>query len=414
MTTVAENELMTRVEGDAPLGRLMRENSWIPFALSEHLVAGDAPTPVRLFGENFVAFRADDGRIGFFDELCPHRRASLLLARVEGNALRCIYHGWKVDVSGCVVEAPTQIQRHDRFCARVPVASFPVHEAGTVAWVWLGSDPTPSFPDLPFTRAGIHTRLDLSVMQCNWLQGLDGSVDSAHATFLHRTWLYAQAKVAGSRIDLALNESPRYECDETSYGMEAVALRPMADGRTYVRVSEFFFPLVVAVPTGRFERRNGSLFLLAPVDDTHHLLFFGTYGEAPQGTQKEMAAVRDDYEPNPHNFAELHGDHSNTWGQDRELMKAGHFSGFGRSLLEEDAVVQASMGSIVDRTKEHFSSSDVAVALARRMILDAIAAADRGELPPGSARARERAQVPDPIDAIVDAGVDWREAELVS
>jgi phthalate 4,5-dioxygenase len=414
MTTAADNELITRVEGDAPLGRLMRENYWIPFALSEHLVAGDAPTPVRLFGENFVVFRAGDGRIGFFDELCPHRRASLVLARVEGNALRCIYHGWKVDVAGCVIEAPTQIQRHDEFCARVPVASFPVHEAGTVAWVWLGSDPPPPFPDLPFTRAGIHTRLDLSVMQCNWLQGLDGSVDSAHATFLHRTWLYEQAKVAGSRIDLALTESPRYECDETAYGMEAVALRPMADGRTYVRVSELFFPLVVAVPTGLFERRNGALFLLAPVDDTHHLLFFGSYGETAQRTQKEMAAVRDDYEPNPRNFAELHGDRSNAWGQDRELMEAGHHSGFGRSLLEEDAVVQASMGPIVDRTKEHITSGDVAVALARRMILDAIAAAERGELPPGSARAQEHARMPDPVDAIVDAGVDWREAELVS
>ena len=125
MVTRAENDLMTRVEGDAPLGRLMREHYWIPFALSENLVAGDAPTPVRLFGENYVAFRAPDGRIGFFDELCPHRRASLLLARTEDDGLRCIYHGWKLDVSGCVVEAPTQRPRHDQFCAAVQVDPLP-------------------------------------------------------------------------------------------------------------------------------------------------------------------------------------------------------------------------------------------------------------------------------------------------
>jgi phthalate 4,5-dioxygenase oxygenase subunit len=108
MVTKAENERLTRVEGDAPMGRMIRENYWVPFALSSHLTSGDAPMPVRLLGENYVAFRGENGAIGFFDELCPHRRASLTLARVEGDGMRCIYHGWKIDVGGCVVDAPTQ------------------------------------------------------------------------------------------------------------------------------------------------------------------------------------------------------------------------------------------------------------------------------------------------------------------
>ena len=90
MTTLAENDVMTLVDGEAPMGRLMRANYWLPFALSDQLVHGQAPTPVRLLGANYVAFRAEDGRIGFLDELCPHRRASLLLARTEGKGLRCI------------------------------------------------------------------------------------------------------------------------------------------------------------------------------------------------------------------------------------------------------------------------------------------------------------------------------------
>ena len=114
------------------MGRLMREHYWIPFAMSAHLVHGEAPMPVRLLGDNYVAFRAEDGRIGFLDELC-----SLLLARIEGNALRCIYHGWKIDVSGCVVECPNQALRPERFAASVPVVHFPVHESGGLAWVWL-------------------------------------------------------------------------------------------------------------------------------------------------------------------------------------------------------------------------------------------------------------------------------------
>src|SRR4029453_48721 len=172
MVTRDENDLMTLVEGDAPLGRLMRENFWVPFALSENLVAGDAPTPVRLFGENFVAFRTPEGRVGFFDEHCPHRRASLLLARTEGEALRCIYHGWKIDVSGRVGGAPTQTVRHDQFCAAVPVTHFAVHETGGIAWVWLGGGETPPFPDLPFDdEHGLETGHTLSVVPPNWVRG---------------------------------------------------------------------------------------------------------------------------------------------------------------------------------------------------------------------------------------------------
>ena len=163
MTTAAENELMTRVEDDAPLGRLMRENYWIPFALSDNLVVGDAPTPVRLFGENYIAFRAENGEVGFFDELCPHRRSSLALGRVEGNGIRCIYHGWKLDVSGCVVEAPTQVLRSRAVRCWGASVHCPVHEAGGIAWVWLGAADAPAFPDLPFSAEhGVNTRLTFS------------------------------------------------------------------------------------------------------------------------------------------------------------------------------------------------------------------------------------------------------------
>src|SRR5262245_3544634 len=168
MITQAENELMTLVEGDAPMGRLMREHYWIPFAQSAHLEAGAGPVPVCLFGDNYVAFRAEDGRVGFLDELCPHRRASLVLARAEGNCLRCIYHGWKIDAAGCVVEAPTQQVRAERFAAGVPVVRFPVHEAGGLAWVWLGDADAPAFPELPFADEDLYRYWVTSRVPCNW------------------------------------------------------------------------------------------------------------------------------------------------------------------------------------------------------------------------------------------------------
>ena len=191
MVTRAENELLTRIEGDAPMGTLIREHYWMPFALSSHLAHGDAPMPVRLLGENYVAFRADDGRVGFFDELCPHRRASLALGRIEGNGVRCIYHGWKIDVSGCVVEAPTQVE--PRRAVRRPRARRSTSPCTRRAgWRGCGSAAatrrrSPTCPS-PSDHEG-NSFWCVSRVPCNWLQGVEGTIDSAHVGVLHQTWM---------------------------------------------------------------------------------------------------------------------------------------------------------------------------------------------------------------------------------
>jgi len=415
MTTRAESDLMTRIEGDAPMGRLMRANYWIPFAMTPHLVHGEAPMPVRLLGENYVAFRAEDGRIGFLDELCPHRRASLLLARVEGNAVRCIYHGWKIDASGCVVECPNQAVRAERFAASVQTTHFPVHESGGLAWVWLGSEEAPPFPELPFNDEDLYRYWCVSRVPCNWLQGIEGTIDSAHVGLLHQTWIAEAAKMAEhSNLSMALDQPPSYETQSTSYGMRAAALRKTADGQTYVRITEHLLPLVTVVPIGRAMPRSGSVFVISPMDDTHHLLFFGYFGDTSHSAKppEEIAMQAADYVPDPRDYTRLRGDRWNAWGQDRSIMEAGHFSGFGRSLLEEDAVIQTSMGPTVDRSKETLCSSDVAVAHTRRMLLDALRAADAGELPPGSALASHGVSVPNALEVVVEAGGRWEEAAL--
>src|SRR5215472_5080568 len=135
-----QNELLTRVGPDTPMGEFLREY-WVPACRSAKLEADGAPERVRLFGENFVAFRATDGRVGFIGEGCPHRCASMALARNEGNGLRCIFHGWKVSVDGECVDTPTEPpERRAEFAKRVPVRHHPVHEAGGLVWVYLGKE----------------------------------------------------------------------------------------------------------------------------------------------------------------------------------------------------------------------------------------------------------------------------------
>jgi len=414
MVTREENDLLTLLEGNAPMGRLMRDNYWLPFALSAHLTPENGPLPVRLLGENYVAFRAEDGRIGFLDELCPHRRASLLLARPEGNCLRCIYHGWKIDVSGCVVEAPTQLVRPERFAANVDVTHFSVHEAGGLAWVWLGGTDAPPFPDFPW-HDSTYPSWCVCRMPCNWLQGVEGTIDSAHVGWLHRTWHAETAKNPEyANLGLALAQQPTYETEASEYGIRAAALRPAGDGHTYVRITEYFMPLVTIVPVGRAQPRDGSMFVCSPVDDTHHLLFYGYFSDTPKPPTEEMPGlIAPDFLPDPFDFSGLQGDRSNRWGQDRALMNAGHTTGFGRTLLEEDAAVQASMGPILDRTKENLTSGDAAVAFARRVLLDAVRAVEAGELPPGSARSSsEPVRMRNALEAVLEEGKRWEDVAL--
>ena len=277
MLTHEENERLTRVEGDAPMGSLMR-NYWIPAVLSAQLVADGAPVRVRLLGNDHVAFRATDGRVGFFAEGCPHRGCSLVLARNQDCGLRCIFHGWKIDVDGFVAEVPTHTPNPEAFAAKVPVTHFPAHEGGGIVWVWLGSTPAPIFPELPFTLLGEHqVWMTVTKAYCNWLQGIEAALDSAHVGTLHESYV---AKWAGEGSGRTLSKAletlaPRYDVERTRYGLDAAALRPLPDGTTYLRTTTWVAPFVCLVPGS--SGGPHSIFIASPIDDAHHNLFHGAF-----------------------------------------------------------------------------------------------------------------------------------------
>jgi phthalate 4,5-dioxygenase oxygenase subunit len=403
MLTARQNRLLTEVEGDAPMGRMMRERYWIPCARSDSLVADGQPKQVKLLGESFVAFRATDGRVGFFDEKCPHRGASLLLARNEDCALRCIFHAWKFDVSGRVVEVPSEGARSAAFAERVKINHYPTFEGGGLLWVYLGTGEPPPRPPLPFLDLGKDQMwVSRSITPCNWLQGVEGTIDSIHVGTLHQSWIsqhYGDGKSGNSNgIALTLDSHPRYEAEDTAYGLRAAALRTLADGRQYVRVTEYVLPFVSLVP-GRGDR-SGVVFIATPIDNHSHLLFWGFWDEDGPRSKSELemtVGVRD-----PDNWAQISPGPDDTFGQNRQAMAAGHFTGFDQCLLEEDMVVQASMGPIVDRTKEHLCASDVGLAHARRRLLDELAAFDAGKQP------KHSSEIVRPLGLVAAADYAWR------
>ena len=376
MLSREKNELLTGIGPGTPMGDMLREY-WVPACRSAKLETDGAPERVRLFGENFVAFRATDGRVGFIAEGCPHRCASMALARNEGNGLRCIFHGWKVSVDGECVDAPTEPEeRRAAFAKKVPVRSHPVREAGGLVWVYLGKnkDNPPRFPDYEFTSLPAESVLPRrGIIHCNWLQGLEALLDSAHVSFLHISNL---SSVGGRNVfkvesDYMLdNTSPKFEFIAKPYGFREGALRDQSNGRTYARIREValpYFSFIPATPGG-----PALACCSIPIDDewtAQWYIAFNVHG--PMQRTRMGLYVRDSGDPDF--FNSDMGDPSNMWHQDRKAMKEGHWTGIvGRGNAYEDFIVQESMGPIVDRSKEHLGSCDLVILRARSMLLRAV------------------------------------------
>ncbi len=380
MLTKEDNERLTRVGPGTPMGEMLRE-LWTPASRSASLEAEGAPRRVRLLGENFVAFRASDGRVGFLDEGCPHRRASLSLARNEGDGLRCIFHGWKYSVEGQCIDAPTEpADRRAAFAARVPVKSYPVREAGGMIWVYLGRRQTPpKFYDFEFHKAPAESLLRCAIVKANWLQGVEGQLDSAHVNFLHSTSVPRNRPMTNRWV--THDSAPRFEFIEQPYGFREAALRSLPDGSIFARIREVLPPYYSFIPDHHGQPR--FIVAIIPIDDessAHWYYYMSPFGPVPDW-YRENALDRSD--PDHDDFAKDRGNVDNAWHQDRTAMKNGHWSGLMKNFVYEDFIIEESMGPITDRTKEYLGTSDVVIVRFRRMLLDALERHSRGELPFG-------------------------------
>jgi phthalate 4,5-dioxygenase oxygenase subunit len=386
MLTREENQLLCQVGPSSPMGAYLRE-FWTPALRAQKLEADGAPARVRLFGENFVAFRATDGRVGFFDEGCPHRCTSLALARNEDNALTCIFHGWKIDVSGKVVDVPSEPpERRAEFAAKVRVRHYPVREAGTVIWVYLGHQESPppfwnfEFNSLPAS----HILARVAILHCGWLQGLEGVLDSAHHGILHRSSL--SAVTTADRADYRWSKAavPVFEFAPRPYGFREGALRTLGDGTNYARIREFVFPFYSFIPT--LPINPSYMICSVPIDDEWSAQWY-FHWDAKQPISREFLElpwVLQGSSGDLNNFCSDMGGWDNLWRQDRRAMKEGNFSGIPGNFAYEDFVVQEAMGPIVDRTREYLGSSDVVIIRVRRTLLEAVRRHQRGEKSVGS------------------------------
>lgn len=375
MLNKADNELLTRVGPGTAMGAMLREY-WVPACRSAALEADGAPERVRLFGENFVAFRVTDGRVGFMQEACPHRCASLALARNEEGGLRCIFHGWKFDVEGKCVDAPTEPRgQREKFAESVPARSHPAHEAGGIVWVYMGQAAVPPrFPDYEFTHLPEnHIQPTRGIIRTNWLQGLEALLDSAHVGFLHSANLMSDAgrAIFKDEADYMIRDgAPVFEFVERPYGFREGAIREEGEERSYARVREVSLPFFSFIPSAPHGPRIVCCSI--PIDDVTTAQWYIAY-DPDQPLAFDIMTSFGLTSGDPSHFNADMGGPENLWQQDREAMKQGHWSGItGRGNAYEDFAVQESMGPIVDRTQEYLGTCDRVIYRARRLLLDAV------------------------------------------
>jgi phthalate 4,5-dioxygenase len=379
MLSSADNETLTRVGADTPTGKLIRR-FWIPVLLAAEVSQPDGtPVRVRLLGENLVAFRDTQGRVGLLDEHCPHRRASLALGLNADSGLRCLYHGWKFGVDGRCLDIPTE-EAGPRLCAKVKAKAYPTHEAGGVIWAYMGPPQSlPGFPDfewlgMPSTHCAAFKLLE----DCNYAQAVEGTIDSAHAGILHKSVPWDAPPRFPHERDLV----PKLEVEYTRYGFRYGAIRKLDENNAHVRVTNVVMPFYTAIPPDgagpRKDRRMVNAFV--PRDDTStwHIQWFF------DDTQPIDVKFRIDEGGHWHDdsFRKLKNI-DNWYQQDREMMRTGEFSGI-RGIVTQDHAVSETQGRILDRSKEHLGTSDVAVVAWRRLMIKAARAlVDANQTPIG-------------------------------
>ena len=418
MTTPAESVILTQVGPGTPMGALMREY-WIPAARSSEVTADGDPVRLMLLGEKLIAFRDSNGKVGVMDHRCPHRCASLFFGRNEEGGIRCVYHGWKFDADGNCTEM-ANIPPHQDFKHKVHAKAYKVTERAGLIWVYMGA--REQAPPMPAIEASLLPADEISIQfiqrECNWLQALEGDIDTSHFSWLHVGSVQPDDVKDGDFLKYqVLHRAPEFQVADTDWGTMYCAQRPAENAQTYWRFAHFGLPFWTWIPQGAFGDR-----LLArawvPMDDTHTMFVSMVWTKASRsmalkdGSSVPGAVPVLQYQ---RNTTDWYGRYrpvqnaSNDYLIDREAQRNNTvYTGIDFIAMQDQAITE-SMGEIVDHSFEHLAPSDQMITRTRRRLLMAARALqDREVVPPG---------VDDPLmyqrvrsGELLSAQTDWQAA----
>lgn len=416
MLSKANNELLCRIGPDTTMGEVFRR-FWHPVCLSEQVPGPDCdPVRVEILGENLVAFKDGDGRLGLLEEACPHRGVSLALGRNEDKGLRCLYHGWKFAVDGTILDMPNCVDSSLK--QRLKAKTYPAREAGGFVWAYLGpAEKMPPFPkwrflDIPVANMRIN-RIDADV---NYMQQLEGGADTSHVGVLHSNfarpgWM-SGAFNANTDPDnpaaLATGDlAPTLLLEDTPFGFHYAAIRQVPDGvpdgMRNVRITPIIMPSTRIIPSPAVQ----FIVFEVPMNDTRTATFAASYrldGQpVDQWKLNEMSGRHNPalFDEKTHRYV---GSWANKFGQDRAQMKD-NWTGI-KGVVMEDMAMAMTQGPIADRSREHLVPADQAVMRCRRQLLESAKRVAEGGDPIGVTVDVSTIRA---IDATVPGNVPWQD-----
>src|ERR1700730_2163313 len=408
MLSTEDNELLCRVGPGTPMGALMREY-WLPAFVPTELAEPDgAPVRMPLLGENLIAFKITSGKYGLMAHNCPHRGASLFCGRNEEEGTRCVYHGWKFDVEGNCVDMPNEPAESD-FKTKIKAISYPCVERNGIVWTYMGPRETP--PPLPDWLPNVNgdCQVWMRMQDSNWLQALEGDIDTVHAFFLHSGHITTERSLPGSdAYYITQQRHGRFVAQEHEIGASYAAVRHAEPGTEYWRMGHFLLPFYTMNAPGLLGIKNQSL-AWVPLDDHNTMVWtVGRQAALPPETEtiggfkagfvrRDPLGKNDPYGPRnangvqPRKFITTSdwlgrfrpiANQDNDYLIDRDLQKSmGTYSGL--PSVAQDAMAQETMGPIYDRTQERLGTSDLMIIRTRRKLLDSVRAFGRGAPAPG-------------------------------
>jgi phenylpropionate dioxygenase-like ring-hydroxylating dioxygenase large terminal subunit len=412
MLSAEENEQLTHVGPGTLMGDLLRQY-WVPALMSSEVAVPDgAPVRVRLLSENLIAFRTTSGKVGLIQDACPHRAASFFFGRNEEDGLRCVYHGWKFDITGQCTDMLNEPEE-SRFDRKVKATAYPCVERGGLVWTYMGPRTTPPpLPELePNLRLEVEGRgsLRANMFDWNWFQCMENNMDTSHQGILHFGSVpledaldpeKAQQAYAGPVEDLkyiVATRSTKFIVKDTEFGCSYGAYRPADDGKNYFRTMHWAFPWVTMTPVIRLGQ-VASCVLTVPIDDYHTMSWGMSTGrlDAPIAPNANASNADRGLLPNTPDWLgrfrlgfwqETQQTGRYDFGIDRDVQKTSRtvtgYSGLP-SVPVQDGAITWSQGPIVDRTREHLGTTDsMVIRVRRRLLAAAKALRENGIVPPG-------------------------------
>lgn len=358
MLSQDQNDVLTRVGPDTPMGKYLR-CFWHPVAAVAQLTA-EPVLPVTLLGERLALFRAEDGTLGLVRERCPHRGASLACGMIDGSGLRCAYHGWKYDKAGQCVEQPAE-PPHSRLKDEIKIAAYPVAELGGLVWAYLGPAPVPLLPRFDFlARPEYDHDVGISRMPCNWLQVAENNMDPLHIEYLHMLYTNYHHRRAG-KPPVMTRRHKKIGFDLFEYG---IIKRRVWEGEGETEEWTVGHPqLFPGTAVVAYNATWVQAQIRVPVDDTNTIVYwYNAKQREPGAPPRAEVPVWD----NP------------CYAPDGKFVPD--------SLNGQDMMVMITQGPIADRTQENLATSDQGVVLYRKTLLAQMERVLRGEDPLGVVR----------------------------